>query len=420
LVIAADLVAKSSSQGVVQVALSGNLGFVPLDEVLRLLMRSDQRGSVDVRGEDIRGRVFVGKKGIALATTAEDRDLHKHLVNSGYVDDVFLRKVVSGESSFSDLLDRETAIIELLREITIESLYHLGVKGATFEVTEGAATAYGSPRPFELEAALDDSRRRADEWSTVHETIADLDATIRMNRDAGDQDEIKLNREAWRLLCELGSGASVAAIAERLGTTEFWIAKVAAEMTERQLLVLGEGWSEEPAPEPARPVTFDEPATQADSWWVEPQDDASAEIGADTADQADFEVTAPETFEEAPADTFEQPAAKFEPATEDVKGSRFGHFVRSNQSDEPFADTDETFAPANDHGDQEDSYSETPGFDADVETAVEPDVEEDTEAFLEKVFSQLEVNGKVDVEEEGHGLLRRRRMGSVLKEIDED
>ena len=84
-----------------------------------------------MRGEDIRGRVFVGKKGIALATTAEDRDLHKHLVNSGYVDDVFLRKVVSGESSFSDLLERETAITDLLREITIESLYHLGVKGAT-------------------------------------------------------------------------------------------------------------------------------------------------------------------------------------------------------------------------------------------------------------------------------------------------
>ena len=103
----ADLVAKSSCQGVVYVALSGNLGFVPLDEVLRLLMRSDQRGSVEVRGEDIRGRVFVGKKGIALATTAEDRDLHKHLVNSGYVDDEFLRKVVSGESSFLDLPDRD-------------------------------------------------------------------------------------------------------------------------------------------------------------------------------------------------------------------------------------------------------------------------------------------------------------------------
>ena len=394
-------------------ALSGNLGFVPLDEVLRLLMRSDQRGSVEVRGEDIRGRVFVSKKGIALATTAEDRDLHKHLVNSGYVDDVFLRKVVSGESSFSDLHDRETAIIDLLREITIESLYHLGVKGATFEVTEGAVTAYGSPRPFELEAALDDSRRRADEWANVNETIADLDATIRMNRDAGDVDEIKLNREAWRLLCELGSGASVAAIAERLGTTEFWIAKVAAEMTDRQLLSLGEEWSEQPAPEPAQPVSIDAPAARADSWWVEPQEEAVAEIEGETSDQPIFEDTAPVAFEPAEAEAFE-------PVADEAKGSRFGHFVESNQVDEPFAETEESFAPATENGDQEESYSETPAFDATVEAAVEPDVEEDTEAFLEKVFSQLDVNGKADVEEEGHGLLRRRRMGSVLKEIDED
>ncbi|HYJ24040.1 MAG TPA: DUF4388 domain-containing protein [Acidimicrobiia bacterium] len=388
-------------------ALSGNLGFVPLDEVLRLLMRSDQRGSVEVRGEDIRGRVFVAKKGIALATTSEDRDLHKHLVNSGYVDDVFLRKVVSGESSFSDLHDRESVIIELLREITVESLYHLGVKGATFEVTEGAVTPYGSPRPFELEAALDDSRRRADEWASVHESIADLDATIRMNRDAGDLDEINLNREAWRLLCELGAGASVAAIAERLGTTEFWIAKVAAELTERQLLVLGEAWTEQPAPEPAQPSAIEEPAAQADSWWVEPQDEASPEIEVDT-DQPVFEVTSPEAFEPAEEEGFE-------PIIEEARESRFGHFVTSDESEETFAGSDEAFALATDSGDQEESYSEA----APLETPVEPDAEGDTEAFLEKVFSQLEVNGKADVEEEGHGLLRRRRMGSVLKEIDE-
>jgi anion-transporting ArsA/GET3 family ATPase len=69
-----------------------------------------------------------------------------------------------------------------------------------------------------------------------------------------------------------------------------------------------------------------------------------------------------------------------------------------------------------------DSYEDDEYLDAPV---IEPaadfeDVEEDTEAFLEKVFSQLEVNGQPEVEEEGHGLLRRRRMGSVLKEIEED
>lgn len=382
-------------------ALSGNLGFVPLDEVLRLLMRSDQRGSVEVRGEDVRGRVFVGKKGISLATTAEDRDLHKHLVNSGYVDDAFLRQVVSGESSFSDLHDREGSVIDLLREITIESLFHLSDRGATFEVTEGATTPYGSPRPFELEAAIDDARRRAEEWATVQEVIGDLDSTIRMNRDAGDQEEIRINREGWRLLCELGAGASVATIAERLGTTEFWIAKVAAEMAERQLLVLSDDWTEEPAVEPAPAVAsfVEEPVIPGESWWVEPEDVASA-------DETDQTV--------APSTGFVAPEADEDISPESGRESRFGHFVRSGRSEEAPAPTAEPEPEDAGPADHEDSVAGA------TREATAEDVEEDTEAFLEKVFSQLDVNGQVDVEEEGHGLLRRRRMGSVLKEIEED
>jgi hypothetical protein len=401
---------------VVEVALSGNLGFVPLDEVLRLLMRSDQRGSVEVRGEDVRGRIFVGKKGIALATTAEDRDLHKHLVNSGYVDDAFLRKVVTGASTFSDLHDRESVIIDLLREITIESLYHLGTKGSSFEVTEGAVTPYASPRPFELESALDDSRRRADEWAAVLETISDLDTTIRMNREAGDQDEINLNREAWRLLCEIGNGASVAAIAERLGTTNFWIAKVAADMAERQLIEFNDGWSEQTAPEPVQAPSYAQPAAPADSWWVEPQDERQDELGALTEDEPASD--AEPVMETADVATvFEQAADQTDaPEADDSKESRFGHFAWPSRPADTFASEDEAAAV----DEQTETVAEGTSFDSESEQGVE----EDTEAFLEKVFSQLDGNGngngKVDVEEEGHGLLRRRRMGSVLKEIDED
>ena len=389
-------------------ALSGNLGFVPLDEVLRLLMRSDQRGSVEVRGEDVRGRIFVGKKGIALATTVEDRDLHKHLVNSGYVDDAFLRKVVSGETTFSELHDRESSVIDLLREITVESLYHLGAKGASFEVTEGAVTPYASPRPFELEAALDDSRKRADEWAAVQETITDLDTPIRMNRDVGELDEISLGREAWRLLCEIGSGSSIAAIAERLGTTNFWIAKVAAEMAERQLIVFSDDWTEQITPEPV-PVSHSEPAFAADSWWVEPQDDRQDEFGSpteqDTVLDSEAEVTAADD-EPVYAGAGENGATE----ADDGKESRFGHFAWPSR---PGDGAEDASAYA-------DELSEIPAEAPSFDTTPEPDVEEDTEAFLEKVFSQLDVNGKADVEEEGHGLLRRRRMGSVLKEIDED
>jgi hypothetical protein len=125
--------------------------------------------------------------------------------------------------------------------------------------------------------------------------------------------------------------------------------------------------------------------------------------------------------------------------------------VRSARAESAFAADDETAAPAFDTAAPDvetaapdvetaapDVETAAPAFDTaapDVETGhqgplqespaleTEPEpesVEEDTEAFLEKVFSQLDSNGQADVEEEGHGLLRRRRMGSVLKEIDED
>ncbi|HSK07340.1 MAG TPA: DUF4388 domain-containing protein [Acidimicrobiia bacterium] len=394
-------------------ALSGNLGFVPLDEVLRLLMRSDQRGSVEVRGEDVRGRVYVGKKGISLATIAEDRDLHKHLVNSGYVDDAFLRKVAVGEASFSDVPDREAAIVDLLREITIESLYHLSDKGATFEVAEGAVTPYGSPRPFELEAILDDVRRRTMEWESVHEVIADLDATIKMNRDAGDQEEIKLNREAWRLLCELGSGASVSVIAERLGTTEFWIAKVAAELAERELLLLSDDFADDGVartePTPSASSFSTEQIAPDQSWWVEPENEAPE--------------ARPDSSQTLPAPAAEGSATRSDeqPSEEETRESRFGHFVRSARAESAFAADDETPAPAVEPEPAQTGLQAPFQETSALQTEAEPEsVEEDTEAFLEKVFSQLDGNGQAEVEEEGHGLLRRRRMGSVLKEIDED
>ncbi len=393
-------------------ALSGNLGFVPLDEVLRLLMRSDQRGAVEIRGEDIRGRIFIGKKGIALATTAEDRDLHKHLVNSGYVDDTFLRRVVTGESTFADLGENEGQVVDLIREITVESLYNLKAKGVTFEVAEDATSAYGSPRPFELEAALDEAKARAEEWAGVHEVIADLDSQVRMNRDPGDRERIEISREAWRLLCEIGAGASVKSMAERLGTTEFWVARVAADMAEQDLLTLSEApVVEEQAPQYYTPpaATVEEAPAADESWWVEP--DAVAET---EETQAESELQ--------PSFEAEADAGAESTVPEPGRDSRFGHFVRATDVASPSEVTADYGQPAVAETEEGQQVDAATAFEPAVETAETgaAAVEEDTEAFLEKVFSQLEVNGQADVEEEGHGLLRRRRMGSVLKEIDED
>ncbi len=400
-------------------ALSGNLGFVPLDEVLRLLTRSDQQGAIDVWGQDVRGRIFISRKGIGLATISDDKELHRHLVNSGYVDEAYLSSIEAGTTTLAPLADKEGNIVDLLREMTVESVYQMSRRGSSFEVTESITSPFASPRAFELEAILEESRRRAGEWAEVEQIISDLDGVIKMNRDLGDQDSVKISRDAWRLLCEMGSGASVRTLAERLGTTDFWTARVAAGLSEQQLLVLAESVAEEEVAEEvvaeelaAAPVAVDQisydqqpvvadaaPAIDEDkdpneSWWVEP----TAEEG-----EAEPAAAAVESVESEP---------------EIPKDSRFGQFRQM------VATTDESTIEADSEAEPQ-AESDAPVFEPQpeavpsLETPSDLDaVEEDTEAFLEKVFSQLESNGQP--EEEGHGLLRRRRLGSVLKEMTED
>jgi hypothetical protein len=395
------------TQGVKQVALSGNLGFVPLDEVLRLLTRSDQQGAIDVWGQDVRGRIFISKKGIGLATVSDDKELRRHLVNSGYVDEAYLNSIEAGSTTLAPLADKEAEIIDLLREMTVESLYQMSRRGSSFEVTESITTPYASPRAFELEAILEESRRRAGEWAEVEQIISDLDGVIKMNRELGDQDSVKISRDAWRLLCEMGSGASVRTLAERLGTTDFWTARVAASLSDQHLLVLAASVEEEPTVEPVahEPAPYAEPVAESpanevddedkdpnESWWVEPQ-----------VDESDVEPAAAEAEEPEPE------------APRDSRFGQFAHMVAAAEGqtdEEPQAETEPEIQPAAvfEAEDEVAPALETP---SDLDA-----VEEDTEAFLEKVFSQLESNGQP--EEEGHGLLRRRRLGSVLKELNEE
>ena len=127
-------------------ALSGNLGFVPLDEVLRLLTRSDQQGAIDVWGQDVRGRIFISKKGIGLATISDDKELRRHLVNSGYVDEAYLNSIEAGSTTLAPLADKEADIIDLLREMTVESLYQMSRRGSSFEVTESTTHPLCQPK----------------------------------------------------------------------------------------------------------------------------------------------------------------------------------------------------------------------------------------------------------------------------------
>jgi len=374
------------------VSLSGNLGFVSLDEVLRLLTRSSQQGSVDVRGEQIRGRIFITKGGIGLATTSDDEGLHRHLVKSGLVETDFLDDVEAGRGDLGPMVEKsDGAIVELIREMSVESVYQLGLNGESFEVYEGLTSHYASPKPFELEELLIDSKQRLTDWAEVSRVVDDLKASVKFVRDLGDREDVKIDRESWKVLSEVGSGASVSEMADELGTTEFWTARIAARLIDKDL------------------VAFSTEAAAV-------SEAAATDVVETSYDDSSAEVT---------EDVVEEPVAEWQTAEQtDVDDED----VDPNESwwEEPDPDTEEGSAedaqdvmPAADDQEQEDgeehaeeqlvaASSQIPTLSANGDTA---EVEEDTEAFLEKVFSELET--PEEPEEEGYGLLRRRRMGAI-------
>lgn len=369
-------------------SLSGNLGFVPLDEVLRLLTRSHQQGSVEVTGDGVRGRIFVGKGGIDLATTFDDDELGRHLINSRYADERTLSRVTSGETTLAAVAEGDTAIVDLLREMTVESLFQISGKGRDFEVLEGLTTPYASPKSFELEALLRDAEERRQEWEQVSEVIPDLTGAVSFRRDLGQREEVTVNTDDWKVLSEIGTGSSVERIAEHLGTTKFWTAQVTARLVEKDLVA----------------VTGTTPAPELDEQTVEHPSDE---------DFYGSEPSAPEM--EYPSEPVEDHYFEENDTDEETVDSRADEsWWQEPGEDMPQAPEDEVTPEVVSEG-----LSEIPSVGATDEDASD-DVEEDTEAFLEKVFSELgssETEDDSDSEEseseEGYGLLRRRRMGSL-------
>lgn len=361
--------------------LSGKLGFVPIDEILRLLTRSNQQGAVEVTGDGLRGRVFVGKGGIDLATTADDEILQRHLVNSGYAADESLRRITSGGTTLAAIAESNQEIVDLIREMTVESLYQISMRGDEFTVHEGATTPFASPKSFELEALIADAQERGKDWAKVTEVVPHLDGAIRFRRDLGERQEVTVRSDDWKVLSEIGTGSSVSAIADHLGTTEFWAARVTARLVNSELIDLDVPASPS-APTATQGFVVEEPST--------PQ--------VDVAEESQDYYEATPAFPTAPA---EQPApavdeAVFAPEQVENAGS-WWH--------EP---TDEA-----DSGDETEYSSDVVSEDAPEAPADahEGEVEEDTEAFLEKVFSELDSTEPEN--DEGHGLLRRRRMGTL-------
>lgn len=379
-------------------ALTGNIEVFPLQEVLRLLARSGKDGCLRIEAGGDQGRIYLVDGALTLATTSTDREILDQIVAAGIVDrsrisdtgDIVLPEVLAPSRQVSDLTD-------FVREHVVESLYRIRrPRSGSFEFLVDAASRFRTGQTFDAEVAVGEADRRAAEWAEIERTIDDLHRHVQMVSELPDS-EVTVNSATWRVLSSLKGGASIADIAARLGLTEFRCAREVAGLMRAGLL---------------EPVPFGTPAPST-GW---------ADLPPVTQVEAPVELEEPLTADEPETPWESLPASQPVEAEADWRAFPWG--------DAPVVDETPEDGAGFDDSDEEAEEEPATGRDGGwwAEAMGEPAHRDDTDTFLESVFSELGESEKaspeasedeVDEEETGFsmGLLRRRRMGPMAKDI---
>ena len=227
-------------------ALSGTLETFSLPDVLRLLSTTKKTGLLALDGDRGRGRIWV-RDGDIVAADA-DRAVNEQM---------------------------EGVAFELLRFVD-----------ATFEFDSGAeAPAEGDAR--EVDAVLAEAESRLAEWREIEAVVPSLDVWVRMVADIGSDRTVSPTQ--WRMLAQVGTGASGHQLADRLSHGEYDVCRQLRDLVQDGLVELEEAPVVEPGPVAPAPVF----GVDVDAAWdtpieptfVEPDlepEDVSA-LGADLA-----------------------------------------------------------------------------------------------------------------------------------------
>lgn len=297
-------------------SLTGNLEVFPLEEVLRLLARSRKDGCLRVNANGDEGRVFLSSGSLVFASTESDDVFRRSLLVAGVVPEERIGTLDLGQTTVVEAAGDDGTAHDFVRETIVESLYRLRKPGrGTFDFVLEARPRYATGVTYDVEVAVSEADRRAAEWADIEGAVADLGAPFTMTPALTEDEQVTISPATWKLLAAFGGSGSIPELAERLGSTEFRVAREIAALT-RQGLVEAERadapaeWQppepqhEEPQhdePQRDEPQYGEEPEaapTGGGGWWHEPSSEP-VEV-PDTA----AEAGEPASADEQPADSF--------------------------------------------------------------------------------------------------------------------
>ena len=253
-------------------ALSGTLETFSLPDVLRLLSSTKKTGLLALDGDRGRGRVWVRDGAIVAA-------------------------------------DADRAVEDAVEGVAFELLRFVD---ARFDFDSGAEPGV-EREPRTVDEVLAEAEARLAEWREIETVVPSLDVWVHMVAELDDERTIAPTQ--WRVLAQVGTGASGHALAERLEQGEYDVCRQLRDLVEGGLVELAEAPTEAVVDAPAASFAAVEEPT-----FVEPALDPEAvsSLGTDLASfvavgtvEEPYTVGALETVEEPVV----EPEATVEPET---------------------------------------------------------------------------------------------------------
>ena len=287
-------------------SLQGNLEMFPVDEVLRMLVRSTRAATLRIETAAAIGSIHVSGGSVLSAEFDPVIGLTDALRARGLISPEDAATLEDGRRTVLDVVgeDREAEARRLIAERSVEALHRIGeAHGGTFSVEVDRSPQVVSGFTFDLGELTDLASLRSEEWSNALAVLGDRTATFGLCGPPPGDDDIVLSAASWRIVCALGRSTTIRSAAALLGASEFEVARELARLvqaglaeqvsagrrTESHETPTAEitepsqaGWWQEPEGSETSDVTEsgpdpDEPRPSQDGWWEEPDSSGSSD-----------------------------------------------------------------------------------------------------------------------------------------------
>ena len=221
-------------------SLAGRIESFPLPEVLRLLARSHKTGCLRVEGGQVAGRLYFSDGRITYGSTREGDALGDGVVAAGLMGHRAWLQVERRELTIPEALAESRSHHDLTRfvtELVIDVTFRIERYGqGDFEFEDGVAPPYETGQLIEVDEVLAETEVRVSQWHDIERVIPGVTFRLRMAPELTGERDVMITGDAWRMLAALHGVGSISDVAERLGTNDFQVGKVLAQLVRDRMV----------------------------------------------------------------------------------------------------------------------------------------------------------------------------------------